>query len=247
MRNISRNHKNLLTMKKLITILLLQLSGLIYSQYVEILKKGQLENLSPQKFMIPLQNQENYKSAFVGQYKAHYPNTYLGHLFTAIADEAKNSGANAYHIVSFKEGDSQNESELVLDTYHIQDSNIKYQSTLIEKNKIYIIGEPVVNGGNTSKFKVNGEKKEVKDNTFATIALKENEEVKIVKGGITGMAVWAKWKPEQFNKFYSFSGMGLDGAGFGTNGMGVSINTGKIYPVDPDLGYFLIQVLKESK
>ncbi|MEF9476534.1 hypothetical protein OWR28_01110 [Chryseobacterium sp. 1B4] len=76
----------------MITILLLQLSGLIYSQYVEILKKGQLENLSSQKFMIPLQNQENYKSAFVGQYKAHYPNTYMGHLFTAIADEAKIQG-----------------------------------------------------------------------------------------------------------------------------------------------------------
>jgi hypothetical protein len=106
--------------------------------------------------------------------------------------------------VSFKEGDSQNESEVVLDTYYIQDSDIKYQSTLIEKNKIYIIGEPVINSGNTSKFKVNGEKKEVKDNTFATIAIKENEEVKIVKGGITGMAVWAKWKLEQFNKFTAF-------------------------------------------
>ncbi|PTT39098.1 hypothetical protein DBR28_07700 [Chryseobacterium sp. HMWF028] len=234
-------------MKKMITILLLQLFGWGYSQYVDVLEKGKLENLSPQKFMIPLQNQENYQSAFVGRYKAHYPNTYLGHLFTAIADEAKSSGANAYHIVSFKEGDNQNESELVLDTYSIQDSDIKHQSSLIEKNRIYIMGEPVVNSGNTSKFKVNGEKKEVRDNTFATISLKENEEVKIVKGGITGMAVWVKWKPEQFNKFYSFSGIGVEGVGFGANGMGAAITTGRIYPVHQDLGYFLIQVLKESK
>lgn len=234
-------------MKKLIIILLLQLFGWGRSQYVEVLEKGNLENLSPRKFMIPLQQQENYKSAFVGRYKAHYPNTYLGHLFTAIADEAKNTGANAYHIVSFKEGDDQNKSELIIDTYYIQDPDIRHQSTLIEKNKIYIIGEPVVNSEKTSKFKVNGEKKEVRDNTFLTITLKENEEVKIVKGGITGMAVWTKWKPEQFNKFYSFSGIGIDGVGFGTNGVGVGINTGRIYPVDPDLGYFLIQVLKESK
>ncbi|MFP8893589.1 hypothetical protein [Chryseobacterium sp. EZn1] len=234
-------------MKKLIIILLLQLFGWGRSQYVEVLEKGNLDNLSPRKFMIPLQQQENYKSAFVGRYKAHYPNTYLGHLFTAIADEAKNTGANAYHIVSFKEGDHQNESELVIDTYYIQDPDIRHQSTLIEKNKIYIIGEPVINSEKTSKFKLNGEKKEIRDNTFITITLKENEEVKIVKGGITGMAVWVKWKPEQFNKFYSFSGIGIDGAGFGANGMGVGINTGRIYSVDPDLGYFLIRVLKESK
>ncbi|WP_433632188.1 hypothetical protein [Chryseobacterium cucumeris] len=234
-------------MKKITIILLLQLFGWVYSQYVEVLEKGNLENLSPQKFMIPLQNQENYKSAFLGRYKAHYPGTYLGHLFTAISDEAKNAGANAYFIVSFKEGDKQNESELILDTYHIRDSDIKDQSLLIEKNRIYIIGEPVLNSENTSKFKVNGARKEVKDNTFATVVIKENEEVKIVKGGITGMAVWVKWKPEQFNKFYSFSGIGIDGVGFGANGMGVGINTGRIYSVDPDLGYFLIRVLKESK
>lgn len=234
-------------MKKITIILLLQLFGWGYSQYVEVLEKGNLENLSPQKFMIPLQNQENYKSAFLGRYKAYYPGTYLGHLFTAISDEAKNAGANAYYIVSFKEGDKQNESELILDTYHIRDSDIKDQSLLIEKNRIYIIGEPVLNSENTSKFKVNGARKEVKDNTFATVVIKENEEVKIVKGGITGMAVWVKWKPEQFNKFYSFSGIGIDGVGFGANGMGVGINTGRIYSVDPDLGYFLIRVLKESK
>lgn len=61
------------------------------------------------------------------------------------------------------------------------------------------------------------------------------------------MAIWVKGRPGQFNKFYSFSGMGIDGVGLGSNGMGVAFNTGRIFPVDPDLGYFLIQVLKESK
>ena len=58
-----------------------------------------------------------------------------------LAMKQKNAGANAYYIVSFKEGDKQNESELILDTYHIRDSDIKDQSLLIEKNRIYIIGE----------------------------------------------------------------------------------------------------------
>ncbi|ASE62373.1 hypothetical protein CEQ15_13155 [Chryseobacterium indologenes] len=243
----SENQKKKLIMKKIITVLLLQLFTWNYSQYVDIIEKGKLENLTPREFMIPLKNEANYKSSFVAQYKAHYPNTYLGHLFTAIADEAKRSGANAYHVVSFKEADNQNDAELVLDTYYLEDSDIKQQSLWVEKNNVYIIGEPVLNTDKTSKFKVNGEKKEVRDNTFMKITLKESEEVKIVKGGITGMAVWVKWKPEQFSKFYSFSGLGIDGVGFGTNGMGIGINTGRIYPVDPDVGYFLIQVLKESK
>jgi hypothetical protein len=234
-------------MKQIIMIILLHLYVFAYSQYVDILEKGKMENLTPQEFMIPLKNEENYKSAFVGRYKAHYPKTYLGHLFEAIAEEAKKSGANSYHIVSYAEGDPQNESEVVLDTYYLGDADIKEQSLLVEKNKVYIIGEPTVGTENTSKFKVNGEKKEIRANTFAAITLKENEEVKIVKGGITGMAVWVKWRPEQFSKFYSFSGGGVSGAGFGSNGMGVAFNTGSIYPVDPDLGYFLIQVLKESK
>nr|WP_315029248.1 hypothetical protein [uncultured Chryseobacterium sp.] len=146
-------------MKKTTVIFLFHLFGLSHSQYVDIIEKGKKENLSPQEFVIPLKNVENYKSAFVGRYKAHYSNTYLGHLFTSVAEEAKKAGANAYHIVSFKEGGQDAEAELVLDTYYIEDSDIQQQSEWAEKNKVYIIGEPVINSDNTSKFKVNGGKK----------------------------------------------------------------------------------------
>ncbi|AZA77587.1 hypothetical protein EG347_08700 [Chryseobacterium sp. G0186] len=214
---------------------------------MEIVEKGIAENLNPKEFMIPLKNAGNYQSVLVNRYKAYYPNTYVGHLFLAIADEAKKDGANAYNIISYKKGDKQSDSELILDTYSLENSEVEKMSELLEKNNVYIFGEPSVSNDTASKFKINGDKKEVKNNTFSRVILKENEEVKIVKGGITGMAVWIKWKPEQFNRFFSFSGLGVDGLGIGSNGIGVGFNTGRINPVDRDLGYFLIQILEESR
>ena len=76
--------------------------------------------------------------------------------------------------------------------------------------------------------------------------LKENEEVKIVKGGITGMAVWIKWEPNQWNRFYSLSSFNVDGGGIGSNGSSIGFNTGRIIAMDRELGYFLINVLKEN-
>ncbi|KFF75414.1 hypothetical protein HX13_04315 [Chryseobacterium sp. P1-3] len=234
-------------MKKIILVYTLLLSFSGYGQYVEVIEKGKKENLSPKDFMIPLKETEEYQSAFVGRYRAYYPDTYIGHLFTAIAEEAERKGANAYHIVSYKEGGQQNDSELVLDTYSIEETEIDKVSGSLEKNVIYIFGDPSTKENSASNFKINGEKREVKNNALVKVVLKENEEVKITKGGITGMSIWVKWKPEQFNKFYSFSGLGVDGAGFGSNGASIVFNTGRIFPVDRDLGYFLIQVLKESK
>ncbi|SIS31570.1 hypothetical protein SAMN05421768_102434 [Chryseobacterium joostei] len=233
--------------QKMIISFLLQVFSLGYSQQVEVVEKGMAENLSPKEFMIPLKNAENYTSVLVNRYKAYSQNAYVGHLFSAIANDAKKDGANAYSIISYKKGDKQSDSELILDTYSLNDSEVERMSELLEKNTVYIFGGPSVSNDTASKFKINGDKKEVKNNTFFRAIVKENEELKIVKGGITGMAVWIKWKLEQFNRFFSFSGLGVDGVGISGNGMGVGFNTGRINPVDRDLGYFLIQVLKESQ
>lgn len=58
------------------------------------------------------------------------------------------------------------------------------------------------------------------------------------------MTISVKWRSEQFNKFYSFSGMEMNGTGFSGNGIGIGFSTGRINQVDIELGYFLIQVLK---
>jgi len=62
------------------------------------------------------------------------------------------------------------------------------------------------------------------------------EEVKINKGGFSGMTLWISRKEEGYSSFLCFSGIGVNGASVSSGaGVGISLNTGSINRIESNL------------
>jgi hypothetical protein len=237
-------------MKQFLILLCCICGSLAYSQQIEILEKG--DTLQKPKYVqfIYLSEKTSLDSiTFVARIKATGSLHNVSNLFLFINAEAQKLGANAFKFESFKMVDSQN-GELVLSTYYSNGEgdffDVNFQN--LPKNKIYIFGNQDMIASKTQSYKVNGEKHEIESGKFAQFEIKENEEVKINKGGFTGMTLWVKRKPEGYSSFLNFSGIGLNGTSYNaySGGVGVSINTGTINKIEPNLALALLKIYSEQ-
>ena len=74
------------------------------------------------------------------------------------------------------------------------------------------------------------------------------EELKINKGGFTGMTIWITGVEDKPSTFINFSGTNVTGASYNpyNRGVGVSINTGFINKMEPNFALFLLKIFKEQ-
>ena len=73
------------------------------------------------------------------------------------------------------------------------------------------------------------------------------KELKISKGGLTGMTAWYSWKPDKPAILLTLSGLGLAGGGVtGNGGVDVGFTTGRLNKIESNLGYLYAQLLKQS-
>ena len=87
----------------------------------------------------------------------------------------------------------------------------------------------------------------LKSGTYYKHIRTQGKEVKISKGGLTGMTLWYTLNGNKPNLFLTLTGLGLGGGSVPTDVVGLSFNTGRIQPVQGDLGCLLITILKQSK
>lgn len=222
---------------------------LVLSQTVEVLRLGGKTNLPLAvdfAFIETATDSVNY--SFVGTYqiteKKHEGN--ITNLFFLIAAQAKKNGANCFKLHSYERNDSLNQATLVLDTYYWNDSSRLINFNNHEQNCIYIFGAERTNDSSSVSFKIDNEKKTLRSGTYYKSVRTEGKKVKISKGGVTGMMLFYTLEGSKPNIFLTLSGLGLGGMSVPGGMIGASINTGRITPVQGNLGCLLKVLLVQG-
>lgn len=167
-------------------------------------------------------------------------------LFLTINAQAQKLGANSFRFHDFKRNED-NSAELILDVYFGSDEILEANFKNIPKNKIYIFGDDNLLRTKSQNYKIDGVKYEIGTGQFKEFPVKVGEELKINKGGFTGMTIWITGVEDKPSTFLNFSGANVTGASYNpyNRGVGVSISTGFINKMEPNFALFLLKIFKE--
>lgn len=229
--------------------LLVLLTHLSYAQTVEVIQKSQFESPSKTKdfaFIEPALDSTRLEFIATISANGSGETSNIELLFHKLKTKARDLRANCFKIHSYNKDESAGSSTLILDTYYSTASILELNSKMHEKNAVYIFGSPAKTD-KTYSFKVDDVKKELEGGTYYKHINLEGQQVKINKGGFTGATVWIKWKEDKPSIFLTLTGFGLGGGSMPSGGTGASFNTGRISPINDDLGYLLVNILSESK
>lgn len=237
-------------MKKILILIILFSSKSFYAQTIELLEKADtLQKPKYQQFIYLSDSTDISSSKFVAKIKSRGSLKHTTNLYYFIKNEAQRLGANSYRFESFTKTDGGINGELILSAYFSEDSIFDANFEHIPKNKIFIFGNDDMVETKTQGYKVQGQKFEIASGQFKVFDIKEKDEIQITKGGFTGTTLWYKRKEGGYSRFLTFSGFGLNGTSYspGSNGVGVSFNTGKINHVEPNLALALLKIYEEQK
>jgi hypothetical protein len=234
-----------------LTTILILVSWVTFAQKTEIITKTEKKySKTGNDFAYIVASTDTNKIEFVAKIRATgvKKQQSIQSLYFSILDQAKTLGANSFKLVSFTRSDENSkDAELILDTYFADDSTLNLNFVNHEKNVVYIFGGENPNGTETYSFKVNDEKKTIKSGTYFKEFIKEGQELKVNKGGFTGMTAWFKWKPDKQATFLTLTGLGLGGGSVPNQQIGVSFNTGRLNSVNGHLGCLIAQILTKSE
>jgi len=234
-------------MKQTLITLCLIYCSLTYAQKVEFLEKNDtIQKPKYQEFVYISDKTDSSKSIYVAKIKAVGSLKNIASLYLVIKGQAQNIGANSFKIESFKKLDSEN-GELILSVFYNDDDFFVINFQHLPKNKIYILGSENLLENNTQSYKVQGEKFEIGNGKYKEFEIKIGQQIKINKGGFSGMTLWITGKEERFNTFINFSGIGISGVGYNPNvrGVGINFNTGTINKIETNLALALLKIYSE--
>jgi len=234
-------------MKKIIFLLLL--SQAVLSQTVEFIEKNDtLQRPKYQQFIFLNDSTDLSAAIKVATIKATGNLRNPVKMLAKIKSESQKLGANSYKFVSFRKNALA--AELTVTAYFITDSIHGVNYWNIPQNKVYIFGDDDLSVTKTQSYKIDGEKHEIGTGEYKVFNLYNGKELKISKGGFTGMTLWVKGEQGK-SRFLSFSGVGIAGAQhvISSSGQGVGVNftTGKIHHMDHDSALLLIKIFTEKK
>lgn len=165
--------------------------------------------------------------------------TGLENLYTYCRSQASELGANCYRVTEFEH--RENGIRIILDLYFSSEAikgNIRQHQP---QNKVHVFGSD--DAGKTYSCRVNNRKIDLPPFTFYQQENKRGQEIKVSKGGLTGMAVWVTWAQNKPARYITLSGFGLSGVGVGP-GVGAGFNTGRLAYLEPEAGRFLSVIMK---
>jgi hypothetical protein len=235
-------------MKSILLPILIVFSSLSFGQEVKVLSQSNTLLKTQHQDFIYLSDSTNIaKAVFVAQIKATGSLKNTSYLYYYIKNKAQEMGANAFRFEQFNKLDSTN-GELILSTYYATDELFVANNVYLPQNNLYIFGYDDLTSHKSQGYKINGTRYAIGAGEFAAYSLQDGAAYKINKGGFTGMTYWLKGKAEGDSSFLSFSGIGLNNAddAMYPNGIGVTINTGKINNVDPNLALLLLKLYQEK-
>lgn len=235
-------------MKRIHLLVWLLWTAIGWSQTLTVLETNDtLQRPKYQQFIYLSPTTAVEQAVFVAQIKASGSLRHITALYDTIKAKAQAYGANAFQFVSFTAPDPKN-GELILNTYLAPDELLDTNFDALPKNKLYVYGSANFLDTNLQSYKVQGQKQAIGAGQFRVYDLTEQEELRINKGGFTGMTLFLSKQTNGYCQFLTFGGIGLAGAAVNTyGGVGVSITTGSISHLEPNLALLLLHIYTENK
>ena len=237
-------------MKRLLLLLLLLIrSNLSFANNIEVCKRDTIKTEIIKSYFFDVIDSKFdatsiEKVAVLRGFSTHTGKTTLPNLFSDLWKLANKLGANSYIIDSII--DKSDSLFVHLSVYHLTENQADSNLRLYPTNMIYVFGDLDTTKIKRSKIEFNYQEKTLPPLTYFGYQNKVKEKAVISIGGAFGSTMKIKGKMGKLPAFLSLQGFNIgSGTTVGSNGIGISFNTGKIYPVELSLGQFLIQILKE--
>jgi hypothetical protein len=224
--------------KNLLSIILILFPLLNFGQNFKIIKQTDSVPVIKEKglhFIEPKTDVKNFY--FIAT--VTYQSSDINSLIEDIRKSSINLSANAFKLIS---KEKINEDYLItLDLFTMNENQVRDNFYNHESNTIYFIG----NEDKEVKFKIGKERITLPPDGIYKYSIPKNKEVKINKGGFTGMTIFHKWKENQPVIFYSFDGFSLGNGSYSANGgLMVGANTGRIYSLNIDYALLIKSLLQ---
>jgi hypothetical protein len=186
------------------------------------------------------------EALFVAKIKATGSLKNISNLFERIQVKAQDLGANAFKFVAFSAANSLT-AELTLAVYQASDSILESNFEQLPKNKVFMLGSDNLLDTKVQTYKFQQQKRSIAAGTYHVYDLNQHEVIRLNKGGFTGMTLFFNKQAEGNSHFLDCSGIGLAGAVYNPyGGLGVSITTGSIHRVEPNLALVLLDIFVEK-
>jgi hypothetical protein len=182
----------------LISLFLWQSTG---AQNVQFAKRPGLslpKVKSGEEFHFLQQEIDTVKLTAVGRFKASFSDRATGfeELFTAIRDQAKKAGANAFRPYSYFENDSLHQISLTLDTYFATPDVLDENERLTVKNTLYIFTAEKFDSAGLVQFMLNNKVVKLGEGAYLERRLRLGEVVTVHKPGFESIQERVVGDPE---------------------------------------------------
>lgn len=166
-------------------------------------------------------------------------------IFNSFWEASNKLGANSFCIEKSFLSSSNDTIEIIISAFYTTEEFLDKNIALYPHNMVYLFGDLNKNRVNGKKIKFNGEKITLFPLEYIAYQNKIGEEAIVSIGGFLGAKMWIKGRKDRIPSYLSFSSFGVGPGSFGT--VSISVNTGRIYPVETNFGQFLINVLHKKK
>lgn len=167
-------------------------------------------------------------------------------LYSQISQSANAYGANAFRVDSASL-DSAMASRVSVSLYFLSEEELTQNATVFAENMIYVLGHQDGSKKKGRGCRLNGTKIDLMPLSYVAVQNITGMETTLSVGGFMGAKVWIKGRDGRRPEFFTLEGFGVGGAAMMPGQIGVSFNTGRIEKVDPDLGQFLISMMRVQK
>jgi len=225
-------------LKRIILLILLVNTTILYSQSLEIIRKADSIPQIKYKGLTYINSKIDITDYYFTS-KIKITSNDFNEILKILQKTSIDYSANAFKLIEVNNVD--NKTVVIFDLFSAKLELININNQLNETNTIYFFG----NDNKTQKFKINRDKINLKPNEIFKYLIPKDTQIKINKGGITGESRYHKWIEHQPVIFYIFgSGSFNPVSDDGYSNVFLNINTGKIYEMDTNFAKLLMDLKK---
>jgi hypothetical protein len=220
-----------------------------YAQEVTVLEFNEESQLNPGKKVERFESidpklnlTKHERIAVLSGYSVNSGRNTLRGLFSAFWEKSNSLGANAFIVDKVER--VGNVISVQISVYYLDDTTLEYNLSLYPTNMVYVFGDLDVQNRNR-RIRLNGERIEIAPLEFIAHQNHTGERARVSIGGFTGARVDIQGAEGRLPMYLSLSGFGV-GVGGNVHQPGIQFNTGRIYPVEMNLGQFLLSVLTKK-
>jgi hypothetical protein len=174
----------------------------------------------------------------------------LQDMFAEIKSKANAIGANAFKLHSYDKGKNSLNCNIILDVYYANDSILKINTSMHDKNKVYLFSSPghkIINL--EEKILLNDSIVICYPNKYRVFELQPNQSITITKKGLLkGYPVNVSYKEQAPSSFYSlYAPKNYDNNDLGMTGLTIKVSSNNIVEVNRNFGYFMTEIFEQTK